>query len=257
MKALLSKYDENKVDIFIAYINNLKTETDKEGKLKNYWARNTKDEDYINAFKKVYETGLYIDGDSVTLTFRGKLLITYDYHAYKNKILLSYPESIFDFQVVYEGDDFAFRKESGKVYYTHKMNNPFQVKKDITGAYGVLKNKKGEFIELINTDDIQKMKNTSKMKNIWDAWFDRMVLKSVIKRICSVHFKDITKDIDSIDNELNDPDRATIDELILTDIDNAETEEQLGKIYKNSIGSIKDKEQFIKLLAKRKEEVLK
>lgn len=257
MKDKLKNYDNNKVDIFISYVNQLKSEVDKDGKLKNWWAQKQTDTQYIDIFKKVYETGLFIDGDSVTITFRGKMLVTYDYHAYKNKILLSYPETIFDFQVVYKGEEFSFRKESGKVIYTHKINNPFDNNKEIVGAYGIIKNSKGEFIELITTDDIQKMKNTSTMKHIWNSWYDRMVLKSVIKRICSVHFKDITKDIDMIDNLTNEPERATIDELILNDIDNAETEDQLNLIYKNNKGVVKDTEQFISVLSKRKKEIQK
>lgn len=256
MKKLLSNYDEKKVDIFISYVNNLKTELDKDGKIKNWWASKQSDLQYSDLFKRVYETGLFIDGDSVTITFRGKMLVTYDYHAYKNKILSNYPETIFDFQVVYKDDAFSFRKESGKVIYSHKINNPFESKKVIIGAYGIIKNSKGEFIELLTMDDIQKMKNTSKMKNIWDAWYDRMVLKSVIKRICSVHFKDITKDIDSIDNLLNDPERATVDELLLADIDKANTEKRLGEIYKFNIDNVDDKKQFIEILGKRKKEIL-
>lgn len=255
MKELLKKYDSNKVDIFIAYINQLKTEKDKDGKLKNYWATQTSDIDFVNTFKKVYETGLFIDGDSITLTFRGKLVITYDYHAYKNKVSMSYPETKYDFGLVYKGDEFSFRKESGKVIYTHKLNNPFDTKKALIGTYGVIKNSKGEFIELLDIDTINKMRQSSKMQNIWNTWFDRMVLKSVIKRICNIHFHDITKDIDMIDNEQSDPDRATIDLSLQNDIKNTETEEQLGKIYKNNIGIVQDKEAFIKILSNRKKEI--
>lgn len=256
MKELLKKYDSNKVDIFISYINQLKTEKNNNGKLKNYWATQTSDIDFINAFKKVYETGLFIDGDSITLTFRGKLVITYDYHAYKNKVSMSYPETKYDFGLVYKGDEFLFRKESGKVIYTHKLNNPFDTKKELIGTYGIIKNSKGEFIELLDIGTINKIRQSSKMQNIWNEWFDRMVLKSVIKRICNIHFHDITNDIDMIDNEQNDPERATIEGLLLTDIENAETEEQLALIYKNNISIIADRENFIKLLSKRKNEII-
>lgn len=255
MKELLKMFDPNKVDIFISYVNLLKTELDKDKKLKNWWANSQTDIAYADLFKKVYATGLFIDGDSVTINFRGKMIITYDYHAYKNKVLLTYPETLFDFSVVYEGDIFDFRKESGKVIYSHKLNNPFAIDKIIVGAYGIIKNSKGEFIELLNMPDIQKMKNTSQMKNIWDAWFDRMVLKSIIKRICSTHFKDIIQDIDRIDNETNEPERATIEELILNDIDSAITEAELTKIYKDKINLVANKEEFLKVLGKRKKEI--
>lgn len=256
MKTLLKNFDENKVDIYISYLNQLKDEKDKDGKLKNWWYNNIKLQQFADIFKKVHETGLFIDGDSVTLNYRKKLIVTYDYHAYKNKVTLSYPETIFDFQVVYNGDSFTFKKESGKVIYSHTISDPFNTKKEIIGAYGVIKNKRGEFIELLHMGDINKMKNTSTMKNIWDNWFDRMVLKSVIKRICSVHFHDITKDIDDIDNEINEPQRANIPELLQKEIEEAKTEEKLTEIYKSNIKNIEDRESFIQLLGARKTEIL-
>jgi hypothetical protein len=255
MRELLQGYEGRQVDIFISYVKSLKTEKDKDGKLKNYWATKLSDEQYANLFKKSYSSGLPIDGDSVTITFRGKPIITYDYHAYKNKIILSYPETIFDFGLVYKGDDFSFRKENGKVIYSHIINNPFDNKKEIIGAYGIIKNSTGEFIELLNLNDINKMKNSSKMQHIWNAWFDRMVLKSVIKRICTIHFHDVVKDIDDVDNSVIEPERATIEESLLTDIDNAETEEQLGKIYKANVGLVQDVNQFLEVLSNRKKEI--
>lgn len=256
MKTLLKDFEKNKVDIFIAYLNKLETDKDKDGKVIAWWYSKLSKNDFANAFKKVYEQGLFIDGDSVSLNYRKKLIITYDYHAYKNKVTLSYPETIFDFQLVYEGDNFTFRKESGNVIYSHTISDPFNKSKKLKGAYGVIKNKRGEFIEFLSLSDIEKMQNTSLMKNIWKQWFDRMVLKSIIKRICNVHFHDITKGIDSVDNETNEPKRATIDELIQKDIDNASTEAELTKIYKANISTIEDKESFINILGKKKSEII-
>lgn len=256
MKELLKGYDVNKVDVFIGYINQLKAEK-KDGKDVNPWIKYITTDVLVTTFKKVASTGLYIDGDSVTLTFRGKLLITYDYHAYKNKVSLTYPETIFDFGLVYKDDTFSFKKESGKVIYSHVFSNPFNHKdSDLIGAYGIIKNSRGEFIELLSLEDIEKMRKTSKMPGIWNTWFDRMVLKSVIKRICSTHFKDLIKDIDVIDNELNEPARASIDTTILKLIDKADTEDQLGLIYKSNLNIVEDKASFIELLGKRKGELI-
>ena len=255
IKKELKDFDKSKVDIFISYLNILKTEKDKEGKQLNWWFSKISENDFINVFKKVANTGLFIDGDSVTLTYRKKLIITYDYHAYENKVILSYPESIFDFQIVHKEDVFTFRKESGKVIYSHTMTNPFNNKKEIVGAYGVIKNRKGEFIDFLTLDDIEKMKNTSTMKGIWNTWFDRMVLKSIIKRICSAHFKDIVKDIDIIDNETNEPERANISGLLQKDIEAAKTETELTTIYNKNIGSVEDIEAFINMLTEKKKEL--
>lgn len=256
IKKALENYDIKKVDVYISYLKALKSET-KDNKPVNWWFTKITATQFVDIFKKVASSGLFIDGDSITLNYRGKLMIVYDYHAYKNKVMLSYPETIFDFQIVYEGDNFTFKKESGKVLYSHSIADPFNTKKKIQGAYGVIKNRKGEFIEFLTLDDIAKMQKTSTMKNIWTTWYDRMVLKSIIKRICNIHFKDIVKDIDIIDNETNDLNATNINESIQTDITNAKTQEDLTKIYNDNIGTIEDVESFINMLTKRKGELVK
>lgn len=241
---------KDKVDVYINYIKSLKRDD------KTAWSKNVNEVDYEAIFKKVAGTGMYIDGDSITLaSLKGKLVVNYDYHAFKNKVLLTYPDTIFDFGIVYEGDDYSFSKESGKVTYSHKMNNPFKTDKAIIGAYGIIKNSKGEFVETINMQDIDKMKKTSKMSYIWDSWFDRMVLKSIIKRICSVNFKDIVKDIDSLDNEANDPNRVSIPQDILDVLEAATTHENLSEIHKKYIDTVEDKNVFLSMLTSKKQEL--
>ena len=93
------------------------------------------------------------------------------------------------------------------------------------------------------------------MKFIWDTWFDRMVLKSIIKRICNIHFKDIVKDIDKIDNETNDLNATNIKEDLQEKIRNAKSEQELTEIYNQNIGSVEDIEGFIAMLSDRKKEL--
>ncbi len=241
---------KDKVNLFINYLKSLKKDE------KTAWSKTVSENDFEAIFKKVASTGMYIDGDSITLaSLKGKLVVNYDYHAYKNKVLFTYPDTIFDFGIVYEGDEYSFAKESGKVTYSHKMNNPFKTDKIIIGAYGIIKNSRGEFVETINMQDIEKMKKTSKMSFIWDSWFDRMVLKSVIKRICSVNFKDIVQDIDSIDNEANEPNRVSIPQNILDEIDAAKAHENLGDIHKKYIDTVEDKNVFLSILTAKKQEL--
>lgn len=256
MRTLLKNYPLDKVQGFESYLKQLETEKDKGGNSKNWWYKNITKEEFANVFKRVASKGLYIDGDSVSLAYRKKLVINFDYHAYKNKVLITYPESTFDFGLVYQGDKYTFAKESGKVIYSHKMADPFNTNKVLIGAYGIIRNSKGEFIELLTISDIEKMKNTSMMKSIWDTWFDRMVLKSVIKRICNVYFHDITKDIDEEDNEQNEPANATIPDLIQAKIIAAETEEDLTYIYHTYKGDVEDQEAFVNMLSVRKKEIL-
>ncbi len=251
MQELLKDYDKKRVDVFIAYLEELKNEK-KDGKAKNWWFKDVPKIEFANAFKKVATEGLFIDGDTVTLNYLKKVVVTYDYHAYQNKVKVVYPDTVFDFGVVYEGDKYSFSKESGRVIYNHEISNPFDKKKQIVGAYGVIKNKKGEFLETINTEDIDKMKKTSKMSFIWDKWFDRMVLKSVIKRICKIHFKDEVQGLEEEDNEQYDMDLIELDDEVIESIDNATNTDQLSKIYQKNNLQVKDKQAFLKKLTAKK-----
>lgn len=194
---------------YLNYLTNLQSAKNKDGTPKNKWASYIKDEDAIRLYRKVADTGLYIDGEMVTLTFKGSLMVSYNYQAYKNLVLQKYPETEFDIQNVYEGDEFSFKKESGKVEYTHGIANPFEKERKWIGCYCVIKNKRGEFLETLNSTEIAKMKGVAKTKNIWNEWFEEMTLKSVIKRACKRHFKDIVTEADKLDNENYDLDAGS------------------------------------------------
>lgn len=199
IKEHLKDYPVQKVNNYIAYLYELETAKNSKGIIA-YWLPKVNDAEFIQAFKKVHTQGLSLDGESVSLGFRGKLQITYDYNAYKNKVLIRYPESLFDLQLVYQADTFSFQKTSGKVEYQHNIKDPFSDDKIIIGAYCIIKNKRGEFLTVVNMADIKKIRAVAKTQAIWDKWLDRMVLKTVIKRACVTHFKDEVKDIDEIDN---------------------------------------------------------
>lgn len=126
---------------------------------------------------------------------------TIDYHTYKNRLLEVYPESTIDIQLVYHSDKFSFKKESGKVVYSHEILEPFAKDKKIIGGYCVIKNKLGEFLEIMNDPEIQKCKQVARMKNIWNTWESEMYLKTIIKRACKRFFYDIVKDIEDEDNK--------------------------------------------------------
>ena len=254
MRELLKDFDIKKVDIFINYLSELEKET-KDGKKVNYWFKNINKVEFAGAFKKVANEGLFIDGDTVTLNYLKKLVITYDYHAYQNKVKAVYPETVFDFGVVYKGDTFNFKKESGKIIYTHELKDPFSTKKEIIGAYGIIKNKKGEFLETINIEDIDKMKKSSRMSFIWNTWLDRMVLKSVIKRICKIHFKDEVKNLESEDNDQYDMEALEPDSELYDNIAKAETIDELTICYDAYLSEAIDKKVFIEKLGKRKKEI--
>lgn len=198
--------DYKEVDIanYVGYLHKLLTEKNKEGGNQNYWLHNNSinESQLIDVFKKVGKDGLFIDGDIITLSYRKKLIVDYSYQAYRKKLLMMHPETLFDAQVVYKGDEFHFEKQSGEVVYTHEFTKPFeQTDKNIIGAYCIVKNKQGEFIELLSTAEAMKMKEVAKTKMVWNKWESRMYLKSVIKRLCKTFFYDSFVNVEQLDNE--------------------------------------------------------
>ncbi len=199
----LKKYPENQVNNFIEYLKRLSTEKhtsgENKGKLKNPWLQQRPDSFLINIFNVVADDGLVFDGDDITLQSTG---VSYNYQAYKNKMFLAYPETIIDVSLVCKDDTFQFQKESGKVQYTHTIVNPFSRNETaIIGAYCVIKNNRGEFLTLLSKADIDKHRRVAKTDYIWKTWFAEMALKTIMKKACKQHFKDIFRTIESMDNE--------------------------------------------------------
>lgn len=254
IKKGLADYPGEKVDIYIKYLSDLET-AKKDGKLKNPWMNYKTPEDHINNFKTVAIDLLVFDGVNITLQSTG---ISYNYVAYKNKMLNVYPESIIDLMLVYENDEFSFSKESGAVKYTHKINNPFGQKPDeIVGGYCVIKNKRGEFLTILSKDDIDKHRKVAKTDFIWQKWFAEMALKTVVKKACKQHFSDIYQNIETVDNENYDIGNS-LDVPIehKTAIEKITTVDELNAYYKANSGKLAGiKEDFIKMLAERKDAI--
>ncbi len=255
LKEKLCDYKTDEVNIFISYLKQLETEKDRNQKLKNIWYKYFTEEQAISLYNKVALDGLFIDGTTITIQFKGRVMISYNYQAYKNKLLKVYPETLFDLQNVYKEDTFSFKKESGKVIYTHNIKSPFEDDKVIIGCYCIIKNKRGEFIETLNLKEINKMRNVAKTKNIWDAWFDEMTLKSVIKRACKRHFNDVTTNIDTLDNENYDTELVNTPHDLQEDIDACGTVEELNDIYIENKSKVTDEPVFLNLLSVKRKEI--
>lgn len=217
----LKDYDTEVVEKYATYCVGLLLKKDKEQKIVNTWIQNWKAEKLIYLFKQVAKDGLFIDGENITIDNRG---ISYNYKAYKNMLLIKYPESIIDHQLVYNGDIFHFSKNSGKVQYTHEIANPFDQKDtDIIGGYCVIKNRRGEFVTTMGKEDIEKCRKVAKTDKIWKEWYKAMCLKTVIKSACSLHFQDIYQNIlatdNATENDIENPqgisieDKGAIDEI--------------------------------------------
>lgn len=205
---LLQDYNQEDVEKFASYCVRLYLEKDKQTwKPKNLFMQTKKPEDMVWLYKRVANEWLIFDWVHVTLQ---STWISYDYVAFKNKMLLAYPESLIDVQLVSNQDEIEFSKDSWKVNYKHKLWNPFEIKDtDIIWAYCVIKNKRWEFLTTINKEEIEKHKKAAKTSYIWNAWFKEMSLKTIIKKACKTHFNDIYDKILEEDDKQNDIEKGT------------------------------------------------
>jgi hypothetical protein len=147
------------------------------------------------------DQGFALDGINFVLSGSNMYMPTY--HAFKNKLYQTYQDSVIDLQLIRDGDEYSFAKESGSTVYSHTIADPFSiVESKIKGAYCIIKNSRGEFIEFLNATDYKKMRDSSKQPFLWDKWESEFWKKSVIKRACKTHFHDITEKLDSKDNEV-------------------------------------------------------
>ena len=241
---LLKDYNSEDVEKFAAYCIKLLLEKNR----KNFWMQKKTSEQMAGLFKRVARDGLKFDGEHITLQSTG---ISYDYIAYKNKMILAYPESVVDVQLVNEGDDFKVAKESGNVIYSHTMANPFGDEK-IVGGYCIIKNKRGEFLTLLSKEEIDKHRKVAKTDYIWKAWFREMALKTVIKKACKQHFADIYVNIEANDNEnynLENPLGIGLEEKQA--IEAIETLEELKDYYQANKGKGKNFDNLISLRKKQ------
>lgn len=247
-------------EIFDMYVNKLKTETGKDGKLKNWWASQKDAQFWEDCWKVAENSGLDFDGKHLTITQNG---LTFDYVAYKNKMLQVYPDSIIDCNLVYKGDSFAFEKENGKVTYKHIINDPFNhTKEKIIGGYCIIKNKRGEFITLLSTGEIEQAKKVAKTTSIWDNWYAEMALKTVIKKAVKFHFDDIYSVMEEEDNKNYDldliEDKPVLPEGLKNAIMEAADLDALKDIYRreyNNLDCASLKADFIQFCTTRRQEL--
>lgn len=206
--ALLKNSDVQQATKFASYIVRTANEK-KNGSFKNPFMQKKTEQQMADLFLRVEAEGLVFDGVHITLQSTG---VSYDYKAYRNKMLNVYPESKIDVGLVYKGDDFSFVKDSGKVTYHHTLKSPFeQADGNITGGYCVIKNKRGEFLTLLSSAEIAKHRKVAKQDYIWKAWFKEMCMKTIIKKACSVHFDDMYHKINDMDNENIDVEKDPVE----------------------------------------------
>lgn len=247
MKNLLKQHkNQQEVNNFISYIEKLKKDS------KCIFIKNYTDEQLSQLFLKVANEWLVFDGIHITLQSTG---ISYDYVAYKNKMLLVYPESTIDVSLVYTWDEIDFWKESGKVTYKHKIKNPFEPRKDedIIWAYAVIRNKRWEFLTTLNKAELDKHRRTAKTDYIWKAWFAEMCMKTIMKKSCKTHFWDVFTGIEEMDNENYDANNVNIEITWKDEIEEAQNIWELLEVFNKYQWSGKE---FDSAISIKKQEIL-
>ena len=200
-------------------------------------------------FKNVKAQGLVLDGVHITIQSTG---VTYDYIARRNKLLLSFPETILDVQLFYQDDKFSVKNESGKYIYTHEIVNVFSRNENqILGGYCFIKNHRGEFFTSLTLDELEKHRKTAKTDYIWKNWLTEMYLKTVIKKAVSVHFDDVFNDIEKEDNKSYQIEEPETD--YAKEIENCKSVDDLAEIWKNLSES--QQSEFKLMVSARKKEL--
>lgn len=244
---MLKKYDEIEVKNFISYCKENENAI-KDGKKKfPFWQYLTA-ETLADHFKSVKHQGLTLDGIHITIQSAG---VTYDYIARRNKLLLSFPDTVLDVQLVYEGDKFTVKNVGGKYIYNHEIGNVFgRTESQIIGGYCVIKNKRGEFFTSLTKEELEKHRKTAKTDYIWKNWLTEMYLKTVIKKAVSVHFDDVFNEIEKEDNKSYQLEETETD--FEKEIENCESVDDLADIWKQ-LSEVQQSELKLQVSAKKKE----
>lgn len=251
---LLKDYNAQDVIRYANYLIKLANTKDKKGDLKNLWLEHWTSEKLADTFKSVAADGLVFDGIHITLQKRGP---NYDYIAYKNKMLIAYPESKIDFNVVFDGDEFTTSKESGAVNYVHNIKNPFdRDEKKIIGGYCVIKNKRGENMTLMSQKEFEKHRAKAETDSVWREWYIDMCYKTLIRKACKVHYSDIYEGIIEKDNENYDLDNPVdLDIEVKGLVDECKTVKELEELYHKHKGKASNLPGFNSYIAKKKREL--
>ena len=172
--------------------------------------------------------------------------------------MMEYPESKIDYSEVYEQDDFAFSKKDGLVKYHHNFKDPF--KKDyskIIGAYIIIKNRVGEFITILNKEELEKHRKVAKTDYIWKQWYIEMVYKTMFKKGTRIFFENSFEVMYSEDNKQIDLDKPTeIDIELKQKLEEIKTEKELNDYYREIKWDLDDKHpEVLKAFAQRKKEI--
>jgi len=194
------KYSNENIEKFASYCIRTKlAKRRNSNEFQNLFMQKRTSKDMATLFNRVAQEWLIFDWVNITIQ---STWVSYNYVAYKNKMLIAYPETVIDVNLVYKDDKISFSKENWKILYNHEFNNPFEKKdSDVIWAYAIIKNRRWEFLSTLTKEELEKHRKVAKTDFIWRAWFQEMCMKTIVKKACSFHFRDVFEKIEEMDNE--------------------------------------------------------
>ena len=151
----------------------------------------------VSCIKQAHDLGLEIDGRQHChlVKYKNEAQLQVGYRGFIYAIKRAYPDANIDCRLVYEGDKFTLKKEGDITTYSLDVENPFAKRDKIIGGFCYISYSLGEkklsFCEVMNIDEINKIKGCAKQAFIWNAWFEEKAKVALIRRACKIHFSSI------------------------------------------------------------------
>lgn len=141
-------------------------------------------------------------------------LLTPSYHGFEYVVRVRYPDFVGRAEFVFKDDEFELLRNDGIESYIHKPANPFNDKYETAQGlfyhytYTDEVGKRHSIVYTLPMSEVQKSKSAANKKEIWNTWFYKMALKTIVRSALSAKFKTLVQPIEELDNEhfdLNSP----------------------------------------------------
>jgi recombination protein RecT len=186
----------------------------------------------VMAVKTACDLGLEIDSRQHChlVKYGNSVNLQIGYRGYIHKIKEYYPDVNFVVGLVRAGDVFSINKTDENDSFTHKEANPFDsTLNNIIGGYCyityTLGNRKISKITTMSKEEITKIKNVAKSKNIWETWFEEKAKVAIIRRACKIIFAGLTQKLDEFNNDEFDLNKPKQEPIIINDLPPADVSE--------------------------------
>jgi len=177
--------------------------------------RNCSIQSFVNCMKVAHDAQLPINqnGFAYLVPYKNKATFQPGYHGYIYKLKKLIKGFDCDVKFVWKDDTYKIWSEDGNDKYLYEAANPFRADyKDIIGtlivASWVDESGVRTLVKAMPKAEIDKRENCAKSKKFWGPWYERQVKKTSIKWALSDKFKTEFEQLDALDNEGYEPERA-------------------------------------------------